>query len=270
LPLLEEMLPNSVWGAPPAPPVRAFNVFLGGGVPAIFQQAGLVGPLEPLAPFANKMAFVRGIQGPGGHPAGAANAFVGKNAVNDTTAGGPSIDNEIMRFAYPTGKPPTPIANQGVGYYYKFLDNPSRWVKSWDAQGHPSSGLIDNPRVLFSTLFGGPPGGMTATTAPAAGMQPAMAPAPSPNQKLATSILDTVVSQYQFYTTDASNLTMGSRAKIAEHLDAIRQLENRLAGTSLITQSGASKLGTCTTPAAPSPNVYVSVHHVGAATAPRW
>ena len=50
LPFLEEMTTHSVWGAPPAPPVRAFNIFLGGGVPQIFQQAGLVGPLAPLAP----------------------------------------------------------------------------------------------------------------------------------------------------------------------------------------------------------------------------
>jgi hypothetical protein len=263
LPLLEEMLPESAWGAPPVPPVRAFNVFLGGGVPAIFQQAGLVGPLTPLAPLASKMAFVRGIQGPGGHPAGAANAFVGKNAINLTTMGGPSIDNEIMRFAYPSGTAPTPVPVQAAGYYYKFLDDPSRWVKSWNAQGQPSCGLVTDPKVLFSTLFGQAPGGMTA----AAGI-PAMAPQMTADQKLETSILDTVVSQYQFYTSSASNLSAGSQAKIADHLDAIRQLENQAAGVSLVTQSGSGKLSVCATPTAPPAGTYASVSHDGAGGGP--
>ena len=110
-----------------------------------------------------------------------------------------------MRFAYPTGKPPTPIDVQGVGYYYKFLDNPSRWVKSWDQNGHPMGGLVDDPKKLFATFFGAAPGGMpTGMTAPAA---------PSPDQKLAKSILDTVVGQYQFYMSDAGNLSMASAAR---------------------------------------------------------
>ncbi len=261
LPFLDEMVTKSVWGAPPAPPVRAFNVFLGGGVPAIFQQAGLVGPLAPLAPLASKMAFVRGIAGPGGHPAGASNAFVGKNGVNSTTAGGPSIDNEIMRFAYPTGAPPTPVAVQGAGFYCKFLDDPRRWVSSWDAQGHPSAGLVDDPKILFSTLFGQAPGGAAMGGA-------APAPTMTPGQKLQTSILDTVVSQYQFYTSSASNLSAGSQSKIADHLDAIRQLENQVAGVSLVTQSGGGKLLTCSPPPAPASNVSVSVQLHGAANGP--
>jgi len=227
LPFLDEMRSRSVWAAPAPPPVRAFNVFFGGGAPAFFQKSGLVGPLAPLAPLAGKMAFLRGIEGPGGHPAAAGNAFTGKNLVNDTTAGGPSVDNEVMRFAYPQGKPPTPIDVQGVGYYYKFLDNPSRWVKSWDENGHPKGGLVDDPKKLFATFFGQAPGG--APTAPAG---------PTPDQKLATSILDTVVGQYKFYTSDAGNLSMASRSKISDHLEAVRQLEARITGTALVGQSG--------------------------------
>ena len=147
------MRSRSVWAAPAPPPVRAFNIFLGGGVPALHQTNGLVGPLAPLAPLAGKMAFMRGVEGPGGHPAAAGAAFTGKNLVNDTTAGGPSVDNEVMRFAYPTGKPPTPIDVQGVGYYYKFLDNPSRWVKSWDENGHPKGGLVDNPEEALRDVL---------------------------------------------------------------------------------------------------------------------
>jgi hypothetical protein len=258
LPFLDEMRTRSVWGAPAAPPARAFNIFLGGGVPALHWGGGnaLTGPLTPLAPLANKMAFVRGIEGPGGHPAAAGAAFTGKNLVNNTTTGGPSIDNEIMRHAYPTGKPPTPIDVQGAGYYYKFLDDPSRWVKSWDEQGHPKGNFVDDPKALFATFFGMAPGGM-----------PASMTGPTPEQKLQTSILDTVVAQYKFYTSDASNLSVSSRAKISNHLDAVRQLEAKIQGTSLVSAGGgAGKLATCGTPAAPGAGVYVSKHHNGASS----
>ena len=170
---------------------------------------------------------------------------------------GPSVDNEVMRFAYPSGKPPTPIDVQGVGYYYKFLDDPSRWVKSWDENGHPKGGLVDDPRKLFATFFGAAPGGMAMPTTPAA---------PSPDQKLATSILDTVVGQYQFYMSDAGNLSTASRSKISDHLEAIRQLEDRITGASLVTQGGADKSASCMAPAAPDPSLYVSVHHNGASS----
>jgi hypothetical protein len=254
LPFLDEMLETSVWAAPPTPPVRAFNVFIGGGVPAIHQQGGLMGPLAPLAPLKDKMAFLRGIRGPDGHVAAAGAAFVGQPSINDTTAGGPSIDNEIMRFAYPGGKPPTPIDVQGAGSYFKFLDNPSRWVKSWDERGLPKGGFVADPAVLFKTFFGNAPGGMS---------MPGMMMPPSLDQKLTTSILDTVVSQYKFYTSDRSNLSPASRSKLSDHLDAVRQVEIRASGASLIGQAGAGR--GCMTPAAPPPNLFVSTQHNGAA-----
>jgi hypothetical protein len=261
LPFLDEMRSRSVWAAPATPPVRAFNIFFGGGAPYIHQKNGLVGPMAPLAALAGKMAFLRGIEGPGGHPAAAGAAFTGANLVNDTAVSGPSVDNEVMRFAYPSGKPPTPIDVQGVGYYYKFLDDPSRWVKSWDQNGHPMGGLVDDPRQLFTTFFGAAPGGTPMGTTMPAG--------PTPDQKLATSILDTVIGQYQFYMSDAGNLSMASRSKISDHLDAVRQLENRITGAALVGQSGSDKSASCSTPATPAANTYVSMHHDGAANGPQ-
>jgi hypothetical protein len=96
---------------------------------------------------------------------------------------------------------------------------------------------------------------------------PAAPAGPTPEQKLQTSILDSVVAQYKFYSSDASNLSVASRAKLADHLDAVRQLEARVAGTSLVSAGGgAGKVATCGTPAAPGANVYVSTHHNGASS----
>jgi len=201
---------------------------------------------------------LRGIQGPDGHPGAAGAAFVGRPPLNATTAGGPSIDNEIMRHAYASGKPPTPIDVQGVGSYFKFLDDPSRWVKSWDERGQPKGGFAADPAVLFKTFFGGTP---VATMGPST--MPATPPAPTLEQKLTTSILDTVVGQYRFYTSDRSNLSAASRSKISDHLDAVRQLEARVSGASLIGQASGGR--GCTSPAVPGANLFVSKHHNGAA-----
>jgi hypothetical protein len=118
-------------------------------------------------------------------------------------------------------------------------------------------GLVDDPRKLFATFFGAAPGGATAMPA-----------GPTPDQKLTTSILDTVLAQYKFYTSDASNLSVASRSKISDHLDAVRELEGRITGAALVTQSGGDKSASCSTPAAPPAGIYVSQHHNGAANGP--
>ena len=248
LPFLDEMRTRSVWGAPAAPPARAFNIFYGGGAPLPFQQAGLVGPLAPLAPFKDKMAFLRGIQGPDGHPVGAGATFVGKPPLDDSTAGGPSIDYEIMRKAYPTGRPPTPLRAQGMGFHYKFLDASIHWMKSWDEFGKPNTSLITSPTDLFTLLFGRVPGSADAGT------------------KVKASVLDHVVGQYKFYTSDRSNLSVASRARLADHLDSVRQVENRVAGLSLIGQGGGAASARCAMPAPPPAGLYTAVAHNGAAS----
>ena len=71
VPFLDEMRSRSVWAAPAAPPVRAFNIFFGGGAPQIFQKDGLVGPLAPLcAPLAEQDGLPARHRGPGRPPGG--------------------------------------------------------------------------------------------------------------------------------------------------------------------------------------------------------
>ncbi len=46
-------------------------------------------------------------------------------------------------------------------------------------------------------------------------------------QRLKRSVLDTVVDQYKFYTGANSPLSTTSKARVAEHLDRIREFEQR-------------------------------------------
>src|SRR5258708_34228425 len=50
---------------------------------------------------------------------------------------------------------------------------------------------------------------------------------------------------------------------MSDHLDAVRQVEIRASGASLVGQPGAGR--GCSTPSAPSPNLFVSSQHNGAA-----
>ncbi|HVR62817.1 MAG TPA: DUF1552 domain-containing protein [Polyangia bacterium] len=252
LPFLDEMRTRSLWAAPVDPPARAFNIFFDGGVPLPLQQAGLQGPLAPLLPFNDKMAFLRGIVGPDGHPASAGAAFVGKPPIDYTTAGGPSIDDEIMRHAYADRPPPTALGPQGMGFFYSFLDQPIRWIKSWRPQGTANAELIDTPIDLFTRFFGQPPGG----------------PEPTRDDKVTTSILDGVLAQYRFYTSDRSNLSVSSRARLADHLDSIRALEDRVARLSLLGQRGGAAAAACAMPSSPAADLYAAPHHNGAAVGP--
>jgi Protein of unknown function (DUF1552) len=248
LPFLDEMRTRSVWAVPADPPTRAFNIFFSGSVPLPFQQAGLVGPLTPLLPFKDKMAFIRGIVGPDGHPASAGAAFVGKPAIDYVTAGGPSIDDEIMRHAYaPAGQTPTPLGPQAMGFFYSFLNQPFRWIKSWNQGGQANADLIDTPADLFTRLFGRPPGGPGLTQA----------------EKVTASVLDNVVGQYRFYVSDRSNLSVESRSRLADHLETIRQLESRIVGSAPLGQGAG-----CAAPALPAATIYAAPHHDGAAKGP--
>jgi len=112
--------------APAAPPARAFNIFLGGGVPGPHQRAGLVGPLTPLLPLKDKMAFLRGIQGPDATRSRPARR---SSASRWSTTPRRAARRRSRDHAPRLRRRPAPDADRraGDGLYYKFLDNPSRW-----------------------------------------------------------------------------------------------------------------------------------------------
>jgi hypothetical protein len=217
LPLLDEMLVRSAWAAPPAPPVRAFNVFFGLGVPAPLQAEGYDGPLAPLAPLQKKLALIRGIDqtrcdrpGMNAHYDGAAGAFTAEPPDAAVRAGGPSLDQVIRHAAYPRSQPSGIMPSLLMGTFFR-RDRLGRYVHSWNRQGLPADIPHETPRDLFARIFG----------------DELISKGPSGADRLHRSVLDSVVAQYRHFTSEASNLSRASRARISEHLDRIREYEQR-------------------------------------------
>ncbi len=223
LPFLDEMRVQSVYAGAPEPPVRAFNLFFGLGVPKEIQAEGLgTDALSPLAPFADKFAFLRGINlfeadGPSqNHFDGGGAMFTAAEPNNESDAGGPSLDQVILSELYPKG-PPTTINTLMMGSYFRrTLENNAsltRYVHCWKEDGTPVDVPIETPAELFARVFG---------SAPPKGPDDLKA------RHYDRSVLDSMLDQYQHYTSDAGGLGAGSQARIKDHLDKVRELERKL------------------------------------------
>ncbi len=218
LPLLEEMV--SVAGAAPKPqvPVRAFNVFFGLGIPSPLQSEGFEGVLEPLEPLGDKLLIMRNVdqvrcdeKGSNAHYDGAIGAFTAEAPNGEAKAGGPSIDQVIRQAHYPQGLPRGMVPTLIAGTFFR-RSRIGRYVHSYKQDGTVAATIQEKPRDLFDRVFGavsvsedGDPGG----------------------QRLRQSILDTVIEDYRFYTGPQSPLGSASKARVADHLDRIREFEQR-------------------------------------------
>lgn len=223
LPFLEEMQVRSVYAGGDAPPVRAFNLFFGLGVPKEIQAEGLqTDALSPLAPFADKFAFLRGINlyeadgDANNHFDGGGAMFTAAEPNTESDAGGPSLDQVILNELYPEG-PPTTINTLMMGSFFRrTLENNAsltRYVHCWKDDGTPVDVPIETPADLFTRVFGeGPPEG----------------PGDLKAKHYDRSVLDSVLDQYQHYTSDAGGLGAGSQSRIRDHLDKVRELERKL------------------------------------------
>jgi len=221
LPLLEEMIASPALGAAPRAevPVRAFNVFFGLGIPAPLQTEGYDGVLEPLKPLADKLLIMRNVdqvrcdeRGINAHFDGASGAFTAEPPNGEARSGGPSIDQVIRKTHYPGGQPagitPTLIA----GTFFR-RSRVSRYVHSYNDDGTVAATMQEKPRDLFQRVFGSAP--------------PPKSKAEARRQRLRRSVLDTVVDQYKHYTGPNSPLGAASKARVADHLDRIREYELR-------------------------------------------
>lgn len=215
LPLLEEMVPAAAAGVSAAP-VRAFNVFFGLGIPAPLQQEGFEGVLEPLKPLRDKLLVLRGVdhvradeKGINAHYDGAAAAFTATPPEGEAKAGGGSIDQIVRRHSYPDGLPSGMVPTLVGGTFFR-RSRVCRYVHSFNPDGTVAATMQEKPRDLFERVFGSVGNDADDRT-----------------KRLRRSVLDAVVEQYSYYTGANSPLGATSKARVAEHLERIREYEQR-------------------------------------------
>jgi len=219
LPLLEEMtVANLAAAQTPAVPVRAFNLFFGLGIPAPLQTEGYDGVLEPLAPLRDKLLIMRNIDqvrcdesGINAHFDGASGAFTAEPPSGEAKSGGPSIDQVIRRAHYPDGMPPGMVPTLVAGTFFR-RSRVSRYVHSYNPDGTVAASMQEQPRDVFERVFG---------TLGDVGEDDFR------KERLKRSVLDAVVGQYRQITGANSPLGAASKRRVADHLDKIREFEQR-------------------------------------------
>ena len=221
LPLLEEMVGTAAAAPPPngPVPVRAFNVFFGLGIPAPLQPEGFAGVMEPLKELERKLLILRGIDhvradepGENAHRDGATAAFTAERARGTARSGGPSIDQVVRAAHYRDGLPNGIVPTLMAGTFFR-RDRLSRYAKSFGEDGSAAAQMQERPRDLFGRVFGSSAEGEGADD--------------ERRLRRRRSVLDSVVDQYKFYTGADSPLGAASKARVAEHLDRIREYEQR-------------------------------------------
>jgi hypothetical protein len=218
LPFLEEMQAAVPAKAAAAVPARAFNVFFGLGVPTPLQEEGFAGVLEPLKELSDKLLIMRHVDhvrgdrpGDNAHYDGSTAAFTAEAPNGTARAGGPSIDQVVRAAHHPDGMPADMVPTLVAGTFFR-RDRVSRYTKSFNADGTVSATMQEQPRELFERVFG--------TVAGTDESDPR-------RMRLKRSVLDSTMEQYHYYTGPNSPLGGASRARVAEHLDRIREYEKR-------------------------------------------
>jgi hypothetical protein len=219
LPFLEEMMAATpAKAAASAVPVRAFNVFFGLGIPTPLQEEGFAGVMEPLKELSDKLLIMRHVDhvrgdqpGINAHYDGSTAAFTAEPPNGTARAGGPSIDQVVRATHYPDGMPSDMVPTLVGGTFFR-RDRVSRYTKSFALDGTVAATMQEEPRDVFERVFGNVPG--TDEGDPR-------------RMRLKRSILDSTMDQYHYYTGPNSPLGAASRARVAEHLDRIREYEKR-------------------------------------------
>ena len=225
LPFLEEMVVSRALGSPSATagtnnvPVRAFNVFFGLGIPKPIQAEGFAGVLEPLKPLRDKLLIMREVDqvrcdesGINAHFDGASGAFTATPPNGSAKSGGASLDQVIRRGLYPAGLPAGMVPTLIGGTYFR-RSRVSRYVHSYNPDGTVAATMQERPRDLFERVFGA-----------------VALDSKDPDarrSRLQRSVLDSVVEEYRFYTGKNSPLGSASKGRVSEHLERIREYEQR-------------------------------------------
>jgi len=217
LPLLEEMIAPATAAAAKDVPVRAFNVFFGLGIPSPLQAEGFSDVFEPLKPLREKLLIMRNVdhvradeKGINAHFDGASASFTAEGPDGEAKSGGPSIDQVIRRAVHPNGMPAGMVPTLVAGTFFR-RSRVSRYVHSYNPDGTVAAMMQERPRDVFERVFG------TIDTGKS-----------NPRRdRLKRSVLDTMVDQYKYFTGANSPLGSASKARVREHLDRIREYEER-------------------------------------------
>jgi hypothetical protein len=229
LPLLEEFLPRARADKTDGVPCRLFTLSFGLGIEESMQLEQFAGPLESFAPFADRAAFFTNVdagplEGTGTpHFSSGAATFTGvpQQGSPNYHAGGPSMEQVMKRALHPMGVPnvTTPEISAGI---WSRTGAISQFTRQWNEDGSPGPRPERRPSVVFERIFGmfAPPDEADA------GSPEALA-----RRHIDRSVLDTVMEQYGTLTSVNSPLGAESKARIANHLAAIRDVELQLAPT---------------------------------------
>jgi hypothetical protein len=219
LPLLEEMIQPAVAATKDDVPIRAFNIFFGLGIPSPLQAEGFDDVLEPLKPLGEKLLIMRNVNqircdesGINAHYDGAAGAFTASAPDGEARAGGASIEQLVRQAHYPAGQPNGVVPTLVGGTFFR-RSRVGRYIHSYNKDGTVAATIQEKPRDLFARVFG--------SVALASGSKDARLRA------LKQSVLDSVVDDFRFYTGANSPLGAKSKSRIADHLDRIREYEQR-------------------------------------------
>jgi hypothetical protein len=227
LPFLEEFVAPARANEGDEVPCRLFTMSFGLGIEEAMQLEQFTGPLETLQPFADRTAFFTNVDaGPlaaSGTPhfsTGAA-TFTGvpqQPEGNDYHAGGPSMEQVMKRALHPMGVPNVSLPELSVGLWSR-TGAVSQFTRQWNTDGSPGMRPERRPSAVFDAVFGS--------------FEPPNPDGPSPDQlrrnHVNRSVLDSVMEQYETLMGPNSRLGPASKARVDNHLSAIRDVELQLA-----------------------------------------
>jgi uncharacterized protein DUF1552 len=227
------------------PPERLITVYFAQGIPAVLRNATPAGALAALSPFQSKLTTIRGLtcnatSPNNGHSHGSAGFACGFSTPVLSTKGGPSLDWVVHEAS--KASTPLPTLSTGISAGDN-ADESVRYNHSWRGINQPNLVILDTLQ-LFQAIFGGqammPSGG---------GVDPALAL----KARQRVSVLDAVIADYQHVVSDAGGYSPSIRSLISNHLDTIRELEQRaVAAQMALSGQGPAPVAACQAPSAPT------------------
>jgi len=229
LPFLPELMPRARADIEDGIPCRLFTMTFGLGLNATMLSEQFSGPLQPLEAFSSKASlFTRvdnePLSGSGTpHYRMAAALFTGvpQNDGPDYTANGPSMEQVMKRALHPNGVPNVATPELSVGMWSN-TGCVAAFTRHWNDDGSPGQRPVRRPTEVFDTLFGN-----YDPKAP----DPMLDPELIAERHTHRSVLDTVLEDYEAMVGPSSKLGAESKARIDNHLSAIRDVELQLAPT---------------------------------------